>query len=403
MRGLAPELVDGIIDHLDFSGVESTAEWMLLRKTLKACSLVNSRFRPRSQFHILSNVTADSAWDDWSIQALSNLLRSSTHIGPYIKRLGLYLGDELEGTEGQGIAHIVSCATRLITIDFSGCSPLGHGRPKPWQQYPLILRTAWLAACSLPFLRAVVIRNHLFANIAELESILRHCPGLKELHLDRITFTDKSPTFEKGNMKMTLDTLFLEDIRGDVARVIFQPNGFGNIDLTHLRILKFKNTPLILGAGTSSIIQELHCDYLCGRYARMTMVPPRDISFRSVDICEHSECIEAVIELCGLASMKNLQRITLRLNKQDLQGDPFFAYLDTQCRNAFPDLAEVNLYLYFLEPPTHDEASEAWISSPLTPSEVALVGSWLPYIRDKGILHVYRDEMQDHHYDDLDD
>ncbi|KAJ7455006.1 hypothetical protein B0H11DRAFT_259358 [Mycena galericulata] len=142
MRGLAPGLVDGIIDHLDFSGVESTAEWMLLRKTLKACSLVNSRFRPRSQFHILSNVTADSAWDDWSIQALSNLLRSSTHIGPYIKRLGLYLGDELEGTEGQGIAHIVSCATRLITIDFSGCSPLGHGRPKPWQQYPLILRTA---------------------------------------------------------------------------------------------------------------------------------------------------------------------------------------------------------------------------------------------------------------------
>ncbi|KAJ6615640.1 hypothetical protein B0H10DRAFT_2040375 [Mycena sp. CBHHK59/15] len=382
MRSLAQELIDAIIDNFDFSSVLAREEWRGLRKTLRACSLVNSAFRPRSQFHILSAVTvfADSSW---SFHSLSRLLRSSAHIGPYIRRLGLEM-NSLEDTQWQDIAHIVSCTANLIHVRFG---PWNFKPPMPWHLHPAPLRTSLLAAFSLPSLRSIDLQNYTFSNPPELASFLCHCTGLKELGLDDIAFADKSPSPRDAPVdggRITLDSLTLKYLPRDVARFIF-------------------DTSIILAGvqANSRTLQEIRSSFPCSdEYSNYSPVDPAvlkgETPLRSIHIYEHTECFQIILEAFGLDNMNRLRSITLRFcDPLDPEGHPFFAYLDAQCRHGIKQLAEVNIYACFDEGFTPGRPRGYPRTSHMNPSDIELVSQWLPYIAGKGFLHVYRDDFDD--------
>jgi hypothetical protein len=61
-----------------------------------------------------------------------------------------------------------------------------------WESLPAIFKDALHSTLQLPSFRSLSLTQYTFANVRELESLLSHARGLKELILSDVFFEDRS-------------------------------------------------------------------------------------------------------------------------------------------------------------------------------------------------------------------
>ncbi|KAJ7290318.1 hypothetical protein C8J57DRAFT_1611073 [Mycena rebaudengoi] len=165
------ELVDAIIDKVaifDEDGVLDPSS----QRALWACSLTARSFLPRSQLHLFAVIGCRRYRSDFTeFEALlaGVQLRAQSHekavVVPRILRLL------------PGLTHLV-----LEGLD----DPVDDGHV--WASQPDLLKASLHATSSRHCLRSLCLTDLSFANVSELETLLSHGIGLKELILDNIRF-----------------------------------------------------------------------------------------------------------------------------------------------------------------------------------------------------------------------
>ncbi|KAJ7277931.1 hypothetical protein C8J57DRAFT_1308254 [Mycena rebaudengoi] len=258
------EIVDVIIDKVAISDIyevrSSHRDDPPSTAALRACSLAAHSFLYRSRLHLFAAITCCF---DSHLSNFDRLLAESPHIGElYVKYLQLQFRGE-SANPGEKtiivprILRLLPGLTHLV-LDFD-CEDYPC-----WKTQPDVLKTSLHATFSLS-LRCLRLTDLIFANVSELESLLSHAIGLKELLLDHIGFRDSSESvphigaLDHHGPRIVLESLTLDSI-DDAAETMV--SSFSTVDITHLKSLVLSTSPVfpLLKANVQTL-QKVRIDY----------------------------------------------------------------------------------------------------------------------------------------------
>ncbi|KAJ7029373.1 hypothetical protein C8F04DRAFT_1398455 [Mycena alexandri] len=237
---LPQELIDGIIDEFDVSltDVKDTGIFPD-RNTLRSCALVCRAFARPSQKKLFSIVSTQSAgWNqppDERLRLFSKFLASNPHIGQYVRTLNL----GYRCARSKSLDYILVSLPNLRTLSLYPWKDLYGRNSDAFEELPIHHRDAFLAAFSLSSLRSLSLRNHLFSNALELQSMLINSVGLEELVLQSIKWADLSvvgsPKGRPHSPRLVLKSLKLVGMSiSDIDALL---NAFTAVDIRHLQSL----------------------------------------------------------------------------------------------------------------------------------------------------------------------
>lgn len=235
------EIIDAIIDELDASSTDGIEP-----KTLKSCALVARAFVRPSQMKLFATVNLHSYYHERS-RLFSRLISSRPHIGHYVKNLNLAYRSGRSASLGQ----ILSSLPKLKTISLY---------PQQADPFPTYHRDSFLAAFSLSSLRRLALRDHIFPDALELQSLLINSTGLEELVLIDIQFTNTSasePETRPESRRIVLRSLEFVGMPIDYMEAVL--SSFSIVDIIHLRSLSCDrfHKPLFLANAHSMEKLEL--------------------------------------------------------------------------------------------------------------------------------------------------
>ncbi|KAJ7277908.1 hypothetical protein C8J57DRAFT_1465741 [Mycena rebaudengoi] len=232
-HGVPQELVDAIINKV--------ARLDDARRALEACSLTARSLLPQGQRHLFAAITCRLHSSD--LIEFAALLAESPHIGElYVRYFTLKLERRVFSESRKQI--LASRVLRLLpglthlALDFDCTGEFGASEP--------LLQSNLHTTLSLHCLRSLCLTNLHFCNIADLEWLLSHAAGLKELILDRISFDDPSAyPFRRDNVpyesRVVLESLTLDSMRAAVDVMV---SSFSTVDIKHLQSLVVASTPI---------------------------------------------------------------------------------------------------------------------------------------------------------------
>jgi hypothetical protein len=258
------DIVDVIIDKVAISDIyevrSSHRDDPPSTAALRACSLAAHSFLYRSRLHLFAAITCCF---DSHLSNFDRLLAESPHIGElYVKYLQLQFRGE-SANPGEKtiivprILRLLPGLTHLV-LDFD-CEDYPC-----WKTQPDVLKTSLHATFSLS-LRCLRLTDLIFANVSELESLLSHAIGLKELLLDHIGFRDSSESvphigaLDHHGPRIVLESLTLDSI-DDAAETMV--SSFSTVDITHLKSLVLSTSPVFpLLKANAQTLQKVRIDY----------------------------------------------------------------------------------------------------------------------------------------------
>jgi hypothetical protein len=136
-----------------------------------------------------------------------------------------------------------------------------------WGSQPGLLQTSLHATLSLPYLQSLCLSKLIFANVSELEILLSHAAGLKELILDHIIFHDSEPVRRSGVLdepRVVIESLTLDSFARTVDAMV---SSFSTVDIKHLRSLQLVSTPLFpLLKVNAQTLQKVRIAYSQGLF-----------------------------------------------------------------------------------------------------------------------------------------
>jgi hypothetical protein len=253
MVQLPQELIDAIIDQFAPRGDDTLPNkyWVpeAEKAALSACSLASRIFLCRSRQHLFAGI---EFYTDCSSQLEDLVSESPDILTSYLKYFSIVFNCESELEDGLDFtlaSSILALAPKLVHLDiYVNLTRLG------WDSQPSLFKNAVYQALQLPHLRSLSLGHYTFASVMELEYLLSHAHGLKELILDMISFEDTSarpanaPSHEPLVVLDSLDVGLDGTLRDDViaAGVDAMLSTFSMVDIKHLQSLRVMEvTPLL--------------------------------------------------------------------------------------------------------------------------------------------------------------
>ncbi|KAJ7449059.1 hypothetical protein B0H11DRAFT_335998 [Mycena galericulata] len=245
------EIIDMVLDYVNLISNPITR-----RVALTSCALVGRRFSRRSQMHLFSVVDLlEHVWEPTPHRLLilfSSLLRTTTHIAPYVKKLFIQSNENSR----EAACHILRSLPKLEVLD---SRPNFKDRDGP----PPTLFKALATIVTLPTLRCLGLKCMVFPDSAHFDSFLEQSVGLSHLKIERVAFVSHRP--QKSNSASTLpcvvlDALTLRDMSNpDIEAVM---HDLSTVDVGHLKRLSLDCVWLASVQGLLRInahsIQEVH-------------------------------------------------------------------------------------------------------------------------------------------------
>ncbi|KAJ7257265.1 hypothetical protein C8J57DRAFT_1721150 [Mycena rebaudengoi] len=237
------ETVDAIIDNLVSAGRDQKSPYFCEIPeadidTLRACSLTARAFLSRSRMNLFSVISCEPE----SVFKFDALLAESPQIGElYVRRFYLHgtrCYPPIDADEGLVVPRILRRLPNLTHIGYHS----HHG--ERWEEVPSSNKAAFQTTFSLNCLRSIYLGALVFADVSELDLLLNHAKGLKELTLDTIDFKDPVVHHINGKNEpfVVLEALTLVHIEEAPGNAMM--SGF-TIDIKHLQCLNLITTAMI--------------------------------------------------------------------------------------------------------------------------------------------------------------
>ncbi|KAJ7432172.1 hypothetical protein B0H11DRAFT_820154 [Mycena galericulata] len=244
------ELIDMVLDYVNLV-LDPKTRYV----ALTSCALVGRRFARRSQMHLFSvvNLIEDifGPTPPQLVNPFSRLLKSTTHIAPYVKELSI------QPTEYslEAMCHILCSLPKLEVLYTRPLLPKIRSRDG--------LFKALATTITLPTLRCLELKHMTFPDPAHFDSFLEQSVGLSHLKIELVAFASHPP--QKSNSTSTLpcvllDALTLRNMSDmDVQAVL---HNLSVVDVGHLKQLSLNRVLLpgvqgLLRTNAHSI-QEVH-------------------------------------------------------------------------------------------------------------------------------------------------
>ncbi|KAJ6509182.1 hypothetical protein C8R47DRAFT_12395 [Mycena vitilis] len=243
---LPQELVDIIIDMV--SVFEDTDD---RKSTLLSCALLSRAFAGPSQRNLFSTVQLYP----YNHNSFAALLSSSPHIGTFVRTFMVEYNADPHPSRPFAVTTILAALPYLECIclwAWAGIQPICNASPEFFD--------ACRRACSLPTVRRIELKNQVFADAMELESLLGNSTGLRELSLESISFKSLRVARVPSSRSITLESLVVAMIDEEILECIL--DAFTTVDVKHLRSLRFELAVVcpILGVNAGSL-RELGIQY----------------------------------------------------------------------------------------------------------------------------------------------
>ncbi|KAJ7684294.1 hypothetical protein DFH06DRAFT_1288650 [Mycena polygramma] len=223
---------------------------------LLSCAVLSRAFASPVQRKLFSTVHLRGIGDqDRFIEVLS----SSRHIGGFVRTFRAEYN--VICFSSRLMVEILSALPRLECICLKAES---YGDPHRIFNASPEFFDACRRACSLPTVRRIELRCHIFANAMELEALLASSTSLRELLLEEISFKKKHVVRVPSSRSISLDSLEISRMEDD-GPVRCMLEAFTTIDIKHLRYLRLAHSALdtILEANAGSL-QEVEIKYESG-------------------------------------------------------------------------------------------------------------------------------------------
>ncbi|KAF7360120.1 Alpha-galactosidase [Mycena venus] len=315
---LPQELIDAIIDEFDPS-LQDDYNWRVFpdRKALRSCAVVASAFTRPSQMKLFSAVDLRpldlySQSPDERSRLFAKLLSSSPHIGQYVKNLVL----AYRCGRSTSLGDILSSLPKLATLSLHPWSDRFRWFAQS-EPFPTYHRESFLAAFSLSSLRRLALRNHVFSDALELQSLLSNSIGLEELVLRSIEFTDtlvSDPyTIRPEPLRVVIRSLELLDMSVDHIDAVL--NCFTVVDIRHLRSFCCDRYYKALFAENARSIEKLT---LIIKDGRATFYPdriPLPVGLNSLSLIHYSpDSLPVMMHRLGnLAAVNSLTQLSFTM------------------------------------------------------------------------------------------
>ncbi|KAJ7290319.1 hypothetical protein C8J57DRAFT_340175 [Mycena rebaudengoi] len=243
------ELVDAIIDKVAIFEVDSVLDIPSSKRALRACALTARSFLPRSQLQLFAAISCLRGSLD--LDTFDSLLAHSPHIGEhYVRYFKVKLQSHQLYTNWVVLPRILRFLPGLthLVLDFDR---------QNWVLQPNLLKTSLHATFSRHCLRSLCLTNLYFADASELETLLSHGIGLKELILDHIGF---GKIFSSPHELRVVIESFTLNITGTAANALV--SSF-SVDVKHLHSLVLVSTPLLpLLKANAQTLQKVRIAFL---------------------------------------------------------------------------------------------------------------------------------------------
>ncbi|KAJ7290313.1 hypothetical protein C8J57DRAFT_1705742 [Mycena rebaudengoi] len=345
------ELVDAIVDKVAIFDVDGVLDIHSSKSALRACSLTARSFLPRSQLHLFATISCRRYSSDLTM--FDALLAGSPHIGEHFVR---YFTLQLQGHHFAqshektvvvpGILRLLPCLTHLV-LDFDDYADEGSpDADQCWVSQPSMLKTSLHATLSRSCLRCLCLTDLNFATVSELEALLSHGIGLKELILDHIGFESSTQRVSCPHEPCVfIESLTLDSIQNAADALV---SSFSAVDIKHLHSLVLVSTPLLpLLKANAQTLQKV-------RIAFSNEIPfDPDVlagnqSLRCIEVNDVDCDLAFSLQLFGpLSQLKALKTISLHL-ATDLDADNGWNVVDWTKLNALLAQAGAGLEDVFL-------------------------------------------------------
>ncbi|KAJ7292650.1 hypothetical protein C8J57DRAFT_1490151 [Mycena rebaudengoi] len=347
------ELVDAIIDKVALLQDNSRGRLSSPERELRACSLVSHPFLPRSQLHLFAAINCRRRSSD--LANFDRLLAESPRFGElYVRYLALRLqfqsqtSDHMKTLVVPRILRLLPGLTHLL-LDFGRAYTFAD---RFWGSQPGLLQTSLHATLSLPYLQSLCLSKLIFANVSELEILLSHAAGLKELILDHIIFHDSEPVRRSGVLdepRVVIESLTLDSFARTVDAMV---SSFSTVDIKHLRSLQLVSTPLFpLLKVNAQTLQKVRIAYSQGTVFDTSILEGNQ-TLRSIELKDVTpNLITSSLQLFGpLSHLKALKTISLclatGLDVEDAQWSRDWPTLNASLAQAGDSLEDVFLSTY---------------------------------------------------------